>query len=148
MTNVQYREALSSDLDAINCFYAKVNFLPSSLKDGERVCLATVEYEIVGVGRIHPVDDSGSVFELGGMLVSEKMRGLNVARKIVNQLIGWIDGRDAYCIPFAHLEKFYGSFGFRKIERGAHLPIKILKKLEYCDSSYPEPVLLMELTHK
>lgn len=43
-------------------------------------------------------------------------RGRGIARKILFKLAKIIGPRECYCLPWDHLEQFYGSIGFQKID--------------------------------
>src|SRR5438105_2537724 len=125
----------------INEEYARVHFLPSDLAH-DTVVIAELDGERAGVGRLVPAGEH--VFELGGMLVFEGFRGRGVARAIVEELIRRAGDADVYCVPFADLEGFYASCGFRKTDAA---PEKVREKFEWCVREMDRAVTLMKRSH-
>jgi len=69
----------------------------------------------IGLGRL--AAHAGGVVELGGIWTDEAARGAGVARAMVDALLARADASRGrlWCIPFAHLAAFYGSFGFAPV---------------------------------
>ena len=135
------RTARPEETGWINEQYAKVRFIPSDPAN-DTVVVAEADGVRAGIGRL--VDVGEGAYELGGMYVLDAFRGAGIARAIVEELIRRAGGRDVYCIPFADLEAFYASTGFRPIEPTG-VPPKITEKLEWCHREIPRSVLLMKL---
>lgn len=142
----QIRRSRPSELAEINARYERIDFQPSTPADLQLV--AEHGGAIAGLGRL--VRLTPTLLELGGIWVAEHLRGDGVARAIVNALIA--ASRDASpsptsppdlaCIPFARLAMFYGSCGFATWDP-EQAPETIRKKLEFCERTYAEPVMLM-----
>jgi N-acetylglutamate synthase-like GNAT family acetyltransferase len=137
---LRLRTARPDESGWINEQYATAGFIPSGPTD--EVVVAELDGERAGLGRL--VDAGAGASELGGMFVLDRFRGAGVARAIVDELIRRAGDREVYCIPFADLEAFYASAGFRRIEP-RNLPEKVIEKLEWCAREIDRPVILMKL---
>jgi predicted N-acetyltransferase YhbS len=135
------RRLTVAELDWANCRYKEADFVPSSVED--LVIVAEVNGEKAGLGRV--VDVGAGIGELGGMYVLPAFRGANIARAIVQALIDASSQRTLFCIPFAHLRGFYGSFGFEEAASDAVVPDVVAKKVDWCNRHYPNPVALLVL---
>ena len=95
----------------------------------------------VGLGRL--VAHSGEVVELGGIWTDEAARGGGVARAMVAALLARGAGSARlWCIPFAHLAAFYGSFGFAPV--APPWPPPIAAKVDDCIAhALPDVVVLV-----
>jgi GNAT superfamily N-acetyltransferase len=136
------RTARPEETGWVNEQYAKVGFIPSDLLR-DTVVVAELDGERAGIGRL--VDAGRNAYELGGMYVLDAFRGAGVARALVEELLRLAEGRDVYCIPFADLDAFYGSAGFRRIEPDG-VPPAIAEKLAWCEREIARPVILMKLS--
>lgn len=52
---------------------------------------------------------------LRGMNVRYEHQWQGIGKRMLVELQEHIVGRDCYCLPFSHLEDFYGTIGFDKI---------------------------------
>ena len=136
------RTARPEETGWINEQYAKVRFIPSD-PQSHTVVVAEADGVRAGIGRL--VDVGEGAYELGGMYVLDAYRGAGIARAIVEELIPLAGERDVSCIPFADLEAFYASTGFRRIEAEG-VPAKVIEKLEWCEREIDRAVILMKLT--
>jgi GNAT superfamily N-acetyltransferase len=136
------RTARPDETGWINEQYARVHFIPSD-PARDTVVVAEADGVRAGIGRL--VDAGEGAYELGGMYVLDAFRGAGIARAVVEELIRCAGERDVYCIPFADLEAFYASAGFRRIE-AVNVPAKIVAKLEWCAREIDRAVILMKLT--
>ena len=98
----------------------------------------------IGLGRL--VVHEPGVVELGGIWTDEAARGAGVARAMVAALLARAEagagtGGRLWCIPFAHLAAFYGSFGFTAA--AAPWPAPIASKVAACIAhALPDVVVL------
>jgi len=122
-----------------NGCYAEVSFKPSGPQDF--VAVAELEAQRVGLGRLVRVADA--VAELGGIYVMPGYRGRQVARAVVSFLLARSPYPTLYCIPFAHLDAFYRSFGFAPPPDASHLPAAVADKVSWCATQYVEPVSVL-----
>jgi GNAT superfamily N-acetyltransferase len=120
--------------------YAEIDFAPS--KESDFVAVAEVDGAKAGLGRLVPMGPG--IAELGGMYVLPAYRGKSIARAIVEYLLAHASRCERlYCIPFAHLERFYTSCGFAPVGPGDAVPEAVRGKLDWCHTRYPEPVRLL-----
>lgn len=138
---ISLRLATSNDLSGVNKRYEEVDFVPSH--EGELIVLASHNDKVSGQGRVAKIDaESG---ELGGIYVFPGNEGLGIARKVVDFLIKNSELNILYCLPFAELEGFYSSMGFRPVTDMDKVPEAVTKKHQWCNATYDKPVLLLEL---
>ena len=135
------RTAGPDDAGWIDEQYEQAGFIPSDLAV-DTVVLAELDGTRAGLGRLVPVGNGA--LELGGMFIRDGFRGRGVARAIVEELIRRAGNADVYCVPFADLEAFYGSVGFRRVAADG-APAKVHEKLEWCAREIRRPVILMKL---
>jgi glycosyltransferase involved in cell wall biosynthesis len=67
------------------------------------------------------------------MRVAKKFQGQGYGRRILADFEAYLDHKDihkTYCIPYAHLERFYGAFGFKKAIE-ANVPSFLQDRLRY-----------------
>lgn len=138
---LELRTARPEETGWINEQYAKVHFIPSDPAH-DTIVVAESDGVRAGIGRL--VDVGEGAYELGGMYVLDGFRGAGIARAIVEELIRRAGGRDVYCIPFADLEEFYASTGFRRIAVDG-VPRAVEEKLDWCAREIAKPVILMKL---
>lgn len=134
------RLATSNDMATVNERYAEIGFVPSN--KGDLIVLAYRGEIIAGQGRVTKVDADSS--ELGGIYVFPGNEGLGIARTIVDFLIRHAESTVLYCLPFAELEGFYGSMGFKAVSNMDKVPLAVSKKHQWCNVTYDQPVLLLE----
>ena len=136
---ITLRPLLPGELDWANARYADIGFMPSTADD--LVIVAESDDTPVGLGRLVPV--APGVGELGGITVFPEFRGQGIASAIVADLLQRSPYPALYCVPFAHLEPFYGSFGFLPVADPATVPPEITSKVRWCRTTYPEGVGLL-----
>ena len=83
---------------------------------GDLFFLAEENDELLGTVRFcvehnHPM--------LRSMMVREASRGTGVGQRLLGAFAEYLDTqniRGVFCLPYTHLEKFYGKIGFRRAE--------------------------------
>ena len=128
-----------TELAWANARYAEVSFKAS--QPGDFVAVAELEEQRAGLGRLVRVADA--VAELGGIYVLPGYRGRQVARAVVSFLLAQSPYPTLYCIPFAHLDGFYRSFGFVPAPAASQLPVAVSDKVSWCATQYAEPVSVL-----
>lgn len=128
-----------SELHWANERYDEIDFVASSSLDF--IALAEWGGERAGLGRIVPVADG--IGELGGMYVLPAYRGKSIAAAIVRFLLDNSPFERLFCIPFAHLETFYGGFGFAPDRYDGEIPDAVAEKFHWCRCHYSTPVRLL-----
>lgn len=136
---IKIRHIQGAELGWVNERYAEVGFVSSS--ESDFVVVAELDGARAGVGRLVPVE--AGVGELGGIYVLPQFRGRAVARAIVTWLLDHSPYDRLFCIPFAHLERFYSGFGFAPLAPDVTVPQAIAGKRRWCEERYTEPVRLL-----
>lgn len=136
---VTVRVLSGSELAWANQCYGKVHFQPSPPQD--YLAVAEINDVKAGLGRLVRVDETTG--ELGGIYVPPAFRGRQVARAVVSFLLRQSPYRRLFCIPFAHLEAFYRSFGFEPVSASTSVPDSIGEKVSWCLKEYRDPVSLL-----
>jgi N-acetylglutamate synthase-like GNAT family acetyltransferase len=118
------RRAHQSDAKAIGELYASL--APNIRVDEEIQVIA--ENGGLAVGIVRLVDEEGHLV-LRGMNVRPECQRQGIGKRMLVELQGHIDERDCYCLPFSHLEDFYGTIGFERIGKD-QAPDHLAKRLE------------------
>lgn len=138
---ISIRKANLSEMSWVNDQYDAAGFKHSTFKQ-EYIAIVEVNGKRAGLGRLQRIDMESA--ELGGIYVLENYRKLGLAGQIVAHLIG--SGtlyKKIYCIPFAHLQKFYMRFGFATENRPETAPATVREKLCWCASEYDYKTVLL-----
>lgn len=112
----------------VNPLYEK-NGSTSRAREGDQFFLILHEGECVACVR-YCVEEGTSL--LRSMLVDEKHRRQGMGQKLLGEFVVYLDQnqiRDVFCIPYAHLESFYGKAGFQRIE-ATEIPTFLAKRME------------------
>lgn len=119
--------------------YAEIDFLPSPNTDF--VAVVFVDETPAALGRVTQLAATSG--ELGGMYVFPEFRGLGIARHLVDYLVAECGLSTLFCLPFEKLRDLYAASGFLPHPVDAPVPEKVSSKHAWCNSYYPERVLLM-----
>lgn len=138
---IYLRLVTTNELAAVNRRYDEIGFVASH--EGELIVLASHDEKVLGQGRVVKIDAENG--ELGGIYVFPGNEGLGIARRIVDFLIKNAELSILYCLPFAELEGFYRSMGFRPVTGMDKIPEAVTKKHQWCNVTYDKPVLLLKL---
>lgn len=139
---ITLRPLLPGELDWANARYADIGFAPSTADDF--VLVAEIDDTPAGLGRLVPV--TPTIGELGGITVFPEYRSQGIARALVGGLLARSPYPTLYCIPFARLLDFYGSFGFVPVADPAAAPAAVTSKVGWCRDTYPDDVGLLVRT--
>ncbi len=137
--SLHIRKLEQAELAWANERYAEVDFLPSTAADF--VAVVVIDGERAALGRVTGLGNE--VGELGGMYVFPRFRGLGIAKRLVDHLVAECGIDTLFCLPFEPLLHLYASSGFSLHPGGEGVPERIAHKHAWCNSHYPEPVLLM-----
>lgn len=102
------KTALDLEIEAVNEFYSHVGY-PHKASRGESLVLALIATEIVGAVRL--AREEGTQV-LRGMQVDPRVQGQGVGTELL-RLLNPLFGGKCFCIPYGHLQNFYGGVGFR-----------------------------------
>ena len=142
---IKLYQAEQEDMAWVNTQYEEIKFMPSEF-ESEEIWIATANGVKAGLGRLVHINEGN--WELGGIYVLDNFRGAGIARKIVQKLcdIGQQKNENIWCVPFNHLTSFYQSFGLNTYDPGmGNVPDDVLKKINYCESTYTQKVELLKL---
>ncbi|MBM3116882.1 GNAT family N-acetyltransferase [Jeongeupia naejangsanensis] len=104
--------ATAEELYKAQRFYDARGYGGDAIAATDRVLLARDGDEIVGVVRLSPLDDDWC---LRGMQIHPAHQRSGLGTAMLHTLATMMD-RSCYCLPYAHLEGFYGQIGFTRIE--------------------------------
>jgi N-acetylglutamate synthase-like GNAT family acetyltransferase len=96
---------------AISQFYNHCGYY-QPITTHETCILALDKQTIVGCCRLIT---EGNTLVLRGMHVAKALRRQGIGKQMLTHIQKAIEPHDCYCIPYAHLETFYGFIGFDKI---------------------------------
>lgn len=125
--NITVRLAQAADFDQIVSAYYAWGY-GGGIKPEDTTWLALIEGELVGVVRIAP--ENGTLV-LRGMRIAESQRRQGLGSRMLCDIARWLENRECYCIPYAHLVEFYGQIGFLEIAPHAAPPFLVDRAADY-----------------
>jgi N-acetylglutamate synthase-like GNAT family acetyltransferase len=112
----------------------------------EELVVAYADQKFIGSVRLCNEND---VWMLRTMYIAESHQRRGLGLKILNRFRQRVEEKnltEVYCIPYAHLEDFYGSIGFKKIEDN-QVPGFLQDRIAgYRERSPDKSFMLMKLT--
>jgi len=99
----------------VDPFYAQEGKSHHQARKTDLFFAAFIENTIVGVCRFCVEENTPM---LRSMVVHAPLRSQKIGAKILESFANYLDKnnlRPTYCIPYGHLEKFYGLIGFKVI---------------------------------
>ena len=133
------RQALKSEYTEVRNHYEYCSYR-GGLQDNDIVVIAVEGRNITGAVRICS-EDGEKV--LRGMYVHPQFRNLGIGKAILQFLNARIDLSNCYCLPHAHLSRFYGLIGFREITT-EDAPAFLVERLESYGSRNRDPIIIMK----
>ncbi len=125
----QFEVVQAGDLmNELNVFYKSCD-RQTQLNEVDHVVIGRLQSEIVVVVRLCLEDD---IYVLRTMQVKDDLQGKGIGRLALDnftQLLKEQSVERIYCMPYAHLEYFYGLIGFKKIELD-QAPLFLQKRFE------------------
>jgi GNAT superfamily N-acetyltransferase len=106
---VEIRRATAADLPRVRAFYAEWRYA-GEVQPADAVFVAADGPALLGVVRL--AAEHGTAV-LRGMRVAVVAQRQGIGTRLLDALVGVLDRRECYCIPYAHLVGFYGQAGFR-----------------------------------
>jgi N-acetylglutamate synthase-like GNAT family acetyltransferase len=126
---ITIRGGSEADLAAANDFYQSCE-AAGRARPGDRILFAKTASEIIGVVRLCP--ENGHLV-LRGMRVRDDQQRRGLGRKILLAVEEWIGDAECFCLPYTHLERFYGTMGFELVPP-KELPEHLQKRMaDYSD---------------
>jgi RimJ/RimL family protein N-acetyltransferase/predicted N-acetyltransferase YhbS len=113
--SITIKSATYQDLENVKAFYKSRSY-DHEIVDTDKTFIAVKDREIVGVVRL--VEEFGTVV-LRGMQVNPAYQRQGVGLRLLRFLDSVLGNRECYCIPYTHLEQFYGTIGFKTIPEPA-----------------------------
>ena len=101
--------------DLVNPFYEK-HGSKGRARPHDTFFMAMQEGQLIGCVRFC-VEENTPL--LRTMMVHEEYRRKGIGRLLLEEFRRFLDSKgikNVYCIPYTHLEKFYGTIGFKKIK--------------------------------
>jgi predicted N-acetyltransferase YhbS len=130
MTQISVSKAEKSEFPEIAEFYKTRVPAGYKLNENDTFFIAKQDREIIGSVRL--VREEG-VLVLRAMQVHSEFQRKGIGRLLLDELVKDLGSEDCYCIPYEHLETFYGLIGFKKIsieEAPAFLQERIARYLK------------------
>jgi predicted N-acetyltransferase YhbS len=109
---IEVRRAMAGDMSRIANFYAERQY-GGGIQPNDIVLMAERGGELVGIVRL--ASEEGVVV-LRGMQVHPSFQRQGIGKKLLWTVAQELDGTACFCIPYAHLARFYGEIGFCVIE--------------------------------
>ena len=129
-------------IEDLNDFYKSCG-RQTQLSPEDTVLVARLNTETVGAVRL--CFEEGT-YVLRTMQIKNDLQGKGVGRLMLNHFENLIKDRSIqriYCMPFAHLEYFYGLIGFKKIE-SSQAPSLLQRRIQDFHKNHPgEQAILM-----
>jgi GNAT superfamily N-acetyltransferase len=126
---IAIRHAMVEDLESVLQGYAAWGYR-GTITPRDVILMAERGNELVGLVRMVP--EEGTLV-LRGMYVRPSDRRSGIGRKLLSAATLWLGARECYCVPYEHLEDFYGQGGFQRCDVPTAPPF-LQKRLEdYCD---------------
>lgn len=116
--------ASSSDLADIAALYAEAGY-GAPVDPADTVLVAKDEAHLIGVVRLCP---EHGVTVLRGMQIRSAYQRQGIGAQLVAACRPYLDQHPSYCLPYAHLQPFYGAAGFTLADN-ADLPDFLAKRL-------------------
>jgi N-acetylglutamate synthase-like GNAT family acetyltransferase len=123
--SIEIRRAKAEDISRALNFYAERRY-GGGIWPEDAVLLAEHDGKLVGIVRL--ASEEGVVV-LRGMQVHPMFQRHGIGKRLLATVAQELDGRDCFCIPYAHLVGFYGELGFQVIEP-AEAPAFLRLRLE------------------
>jgi N-acetylglutamate synthase-like GNAT family acetyltransferase len=109
---IEVRRATADDTPRVVNFYAERRY-GGEIRPEDAMLLAERDGELVGIVRLAAEE---GVVVLRGMQVHPRFQRQGIGKRLLATAAQELDGRDCFCIPYAHLVGFYGGIGFHAIE--------------------------------
>jgi len=117
LNEVEFDEALA--------FYKQQGYT-GGIDPSDTTLVTRINKKIIGLVRI---SKEHKLEILRGMYIDLEFQRKGLGKKILALLESHFTGVEAYCVPFSHLEGFYATIGFEKIE-SKNAPAFLQERLE------------------
>lgn len=133
------RRATADDVPRALEFYAERGY-GGGIAAKDAVLLAERDGNLVGIVRLAP--EEGEIV-LRGMQVHPSVQRRGIGTELLAAVARELGDRSCFCIPYAHLRKFYGGIGFATIEPPQAPPFLASRVAGYRDRWPQKRFLLM-----
>jgi RimJ/RimL family protein N-acetyltransferase/N-acetylglutamate synthase-like GNAT family acetyltransferase len=115
-SQIGVRRASERDLERVNDFYKRTGYSHSAT-GSDIVLICECDSSLIGAVRI--VFESGE-YVLRGMQIAPEFQGRGIGMQILSEIRPVLRNlnQSCYCVPYHHLERFYGQIGFQKTSEG------------------------------
>ncbi len=107
------REGSTHDVERVNTFYVSQRRGREAKLDDVLLLVENDAHEVVGAVRLC-LEESHLV--LRGMLIERNYRQQGLGTQMLHRLEKHMRDQDCYCLPWTHLETFYGKVGFKTVD--------------------------------
>jgi N-acetylglutamate synthase-like GNAT family acetyltransferase len=112
MPSISIRKASVAEHPDIAALYERCGY-SGGLSADDTILVALRTEALVGVVRLC---SENQVAVLRGMQVLPDFQRQGIGRALLDESLCRVDDAACYCIPWSHLEQFYGSGGFERCE--------------------------------
>jgi N-acetylglutamate synthase-like GNAT family acetyltransferase len=127
--------------DLVNAFYVATGRPTKKVDPSDKIVMAISEEKIVGVVRL--CFEQG-YYVLRTMQVHPNFQRKGIGLEILQEFERTLEKlgiHESYCFAFAHLEKFYGSIGYIKINN-SEAPQFLQERLMESSRQYPDKAFI------
>ena len=141
MNTVIVRHARAADRSVVERFYQEAGY-GTRVSEAATVFLAELSGELVGLVRLEPEQ---GVVVLRGMRVASAYQRQGIGTLLLRAVDEHLGTSYCYCVPYAHLSRFYGQIGFITLSPQDAPAFLLSRLIEYRDRGLD--VLLMWRGH-
>ncbi|MCL6271912.1 GNAT family N-acetyltransferase [Sansalvadorimonas sp. 2012CJ34-2] len=124
----------------VNQFYRAAGYSGSWGENEQAYCLSDSD-NIVGAVKVESLE---GVLILRGMYIASDKQSNGYGSLLLSQIEPVLNKAKSYCLPFDHLEDFYGKAGFVRISE-TELPAFLQKRLgKYVDQGHSVMAMMRE----
>lgn len=106
------REGSAADIGRVKAFYTSLRRSPDAAPDDFILLAEDDDGKVVAAVRL--CHESGYLI-LRGMLIAHGYRRQGLGKRMLRVLEPHMRDQDCFCLPYAHLEAFYGTVGFEQV---------------------------------
>jgi len=137
VSEAQIRIARPDEHGRVLAVYAGLGYR-RTIDPADTVWLADAAEGAVGIVRVAAEQRT---LVLRGMRIAEHSRRQRLGTRMLHAIADWLQDRECYCVPYPHLQGFYGQIGFTLIDPAAAPAFLAERLVDYRRSG--EDVILM-----
>lgn len=142
MTGFRIRELRGNDAEPIVAGLYKTEGNGITIRDDDLFFVGFLDEGLIGSVRFCTEDGTAM---LRTMRIAEKFQGKGYGRQLLKYFESYLKQmrvQTAYCLPYAHLEAFYATIGFRRIN-GSQAPAFLQERLKLYRQSTKEYICMV-----